>query len=147
MSYPSSFQTSTRASTSTPSQNAPQLRPWTPHPRATNYVFPSSPTRAENSMVSTLRCLFIDWMSAAECIVDNLQFCQIFCMIVFLWLLINRELGIEAGVPVAPYPSGHLHSHLPHYHAPPRLHHFPISVMVRALISMQMKGHFYITSG
>ncbi|TKS70144.1 E3 ubiquitin-protein ligase arkadia-C [Collichthys lucidus] len=29
------------------------------------------------------------------------------------------ELGIEAGVTVAPYPSGHLHSHLPHYHPPP----------------------------
>lgn len=39
---------------------------------------------------------------------------------------------------MAPYPSGHLHSHLPHYHAPPRLHHFPISVMVRTLISMQI---------
>ncbi|XP_048886020.1 E3 ubiquitin-protein ligase Arkadia isoform X2 [Brienomyrus brachyistius] len=34
------------------------------------------------------------------------------------------ELGIEAGVTLAPYPSGHLH--LPHYHPPPRLHHFPI---------------------
>ncbi|KAM9408839.1 E3 ubiquitin-protein ligase Arkadia isoform 2-T3 [Pholidichthys leucotaenia] len=32
------------------------------------------------------------------------------------------ELGIEA---VAPFPPGHLHSHLPHYHPPPRLHHFP----------------------
>uniref|UniRef100_A0A3P9QJM5 RING-type E3 ubiquitin transferase n=1 Tax=Poecilia reticulata TaxID=8081 RepID=A0A3P9QJM5_POERE len=40
------------------------------------------------------------------------------------------ELGIEAGVPVASYTSGHLHSHLPHYHTPPRLHHFPISLMV-----------------
>ncbi|XP_053720614.1 E3 ubiquitin-protein ligase Arkadia isoform X1 [Synchiropus splendidus] len=39
------------------------------------------------------------------------------------------ELGIEAGVTVAPYPSGHLHSHLPHYHPPPRLHHFPITFM------------------
>lgn len=41
-----------------------------------------------------------------------------------------RELGIEAGVTVAPYPSGHLHPHLPHYHPPPRLHHFPIQLMV-----------------
>uniref|UniRef100_M4AJ82 RING-type E3 ubiquitin transferase n=1 Tax=Xiphophorus maculatus TaxID=8083 RepID=M4AJ82_XIPMA len=41
-----------------------------------------------------------------------------------------EELGIEAGVPVASYTSGHLHSHLPHYHTPPRLHHFPISLMV-----------------
>ncbi|XP_011608593.2 E3 ubiquitin-protein ligase Arkadia isoform X1 [Takifugu rubripes] len=33
------------------------------------------------------------------------------------------ELGLET---VAPYaPSGHLHSHLPPYHPPPRLHHFP----------------------
>uniref|UniRef100_H3CVB9 RING-type E3 ubiquitin transferase n=1 Tax=Tetraodon nigroviridis TaxID=99883 RepID=H3CVB9_TETNG len=33
------------------------------------------------------------------------------------------ELGIET---VAPYPpAGHLHSHLPPYHPPPRLHHFP----------------------
>ncbi|KTF93668.1 hypothetical protein cypCar_00012799, partial [Cyprinus carpio] len=40
-----------------------------------------------------------------------------------------RELGIEAGVTVAPYPSGHLHPHLPHYHPPPRLHHFPIQLM------------------
>ncbi|XP_073692720.1 E3 ubiquitin-protein ligase Arkadia [Garra rufa] len=39
------------------------------------------------------------------------------------------ELGIEAGVTVAPYPSGHLHPHLPHYHPPPRLHHFPIQLM------------------
>ncbi|XP_052457936.1 E3 ubiquitin-protein ligase Arkadia isoform X2 [Carassius gibelio] len=39
------------------------------------------------------------------------------------------ELGIEAGVTVAPYPSGHLSSHLPHYHPPPRLHHFPFQLM------------------
>uniref|UniRef100_A0A3Q3GUU4 RING-type E3 ubiquitin transferase n=1 Tax=Labrus bergylta TaxID=56723 RepID=A0A3Q3GUU4_9LABR len=44
------------------------------------------------------------------------------------------ELGIEAGVTVAPFPSGHLHSHLPHYHPPPRLHHFPIPFMVRAAL-------------
>ncbi|KAG7274271.1 hypothetical protein CRUP_037198 [Coryphaenoides rupestris] len=43
-------------------------------------------------------------------------------------ILSNRELDIEAGV-VAPYPSGHLHPHLPHYHQPPRLHHFPIPFM------------------
>ncbi|XP_026071144.1 E3 ubiquitin-protein ligase Arkadia-like isoform X5 [Carassius auratus] len=39
------------------------------------------------------------------------------------------ELGIEAGVTVAPYPSGHLSPHLPHYHPPPRLHHFPFQLM------------------
>lgn len=48
-----------------------------------------------------------------------------------VFVFVNRELGIEAGVTVAPYPSGHLHSHLPHYHPPPRLHHFPIPFMVR----------------
>lgn len=46
----------------------------------------------------------------------------------FLLAFINRELGIET---VAPYPpSGHLHSHLHHYHPAPRLHHFPIPFMV-----------------
>jgi len=50
-------------------------------------------------------------------------------------VFVNRELGIEAGVTVAPYPSGHLHSHLPHYHPPPRLHHFPIPFMVRLTLS------------
>lgn len=49
-----------------------------------------------------------------------------------VYAFVNRELGIEAGVTMAPYPSGHLHSHLPHYHPPPRLHHFPISFMVRS---------------
>lgn len=49
-----SLQASTWASTSTPPQNAPQLRPWTPHPCATNYVFPSSPAWAENCMVSII---------------------------------------------------------------------------------------------
>lgn len=44
-------------------------------------------------------------------------------------VLINRELGLET---VAPYaPSGHLHSHLPPYHPPPRLHHFPFMVRVQ----------------
>ena len=47
-----SLQTSTWASSSPPTQNAPQLRPRTPHPCATNYVFPPSPAWAENSMVS-----------------------------------------------------------------------------------------------
>ena len=46
-------------------------------------------------------------------------------------LFANRELGIEAGVPVAPYTSGHLHSHLPHYHTPPRLQHYSFPLMVR----------------
>uniref|UniRef100_A0A3P9M158 RING-type E3 ubiquitin transferase n=1 Tax=Oryzias latipes TaxID=8090 RepID=A0A3P9M158_ORYLA len=56
------------------------------------------------------------------------------------------ELGIEAGVPVAPYPSGHLHSHLPHYHAPPRLHHFPISVMHAGISDMTYPHIRYISS-
>lgn len=44
-------------------------------------------------------------------------------------VFIHRELGIET---VAPYPpSGHLHSHLPAYHPPPRLHHFPFMVRVQ----------------
>lgn len=55
-------------------------------------------------------------------------------------MFVNRELGIEAGVTVAPYPSG-LHSHLPHYHPPPRLHHFPIPFMVRETLST----HAYIS--
>lgn len=51
-----------------------------------------------------------------------------FFFFVFLLAFINRELGIET---VAPYPpSGHLHSHLHHYHPAPRLHHFPIPFMV-----------------
>lgn len=49
------LQTSTRASTTTPTQNAPQLRPRTPYPRAPNYVFPSSPAWAENSLVGIRR--------------------------------------------------------------------------------------------
>ncbi|XP_014909354.1 E3 ubiquitin-protein ligase Arkadia isoform X2 [Poecilia latipinna] len=57
------------------------------------------------------------------------------------------ELGIEAGVPVASYTSGHLHSHLPHYHTPPRLHHFPISLMHTTGISEVTYPHIrYISS-
>ncbi|XP_047220088.1 E3 ubiquitin-protein ligase Arkadia [Girardinichthys multiradiatus] len=57
------------------------------------------------------------------------------------------ELGIEAGVPVASYASGHLHSHLPHYHPPPRLHHFPISLMHTTGISEVTYPHIrYISS-
>lgn len=58
----------------------------------------------------------------------------------FLLAFINRELGIET---VAPYPpSGHLHSHLHHYHPAPRLHHFPIPFMVStpAYISINTGG-------
>uniref|UniRef100_A0A3Q2QNV7 RING-type E3 ubiquitin transferase n=1 Tax=Fundulus heteroclitus TaxID=8078 RepID=A0A3Q2QNV7_FUNHE len=56
-------------------------------------------------------------------------------------------LGIEAGVPVASYTSGHLHSHLPHYHPPPRLHHFPISLMHTTGISEVTYPHIrYISS-
>ncbi|XP_043994719.1 E3 ubiquitin-protein ligase Arkadia isoform X2 [Gambusia affinis] len=57
------------------------------------------------------------------------------------------ELGIEAGVPVASYAPGHLHSHLPHYHTPPRLHHFPISLMHTTGISEVTYPHIrYISS-
>uniref|UniRef100_A0A4W3KKF0 RING-type E3 ubiquitin transferase n=1 Tax=Callorhinchus milii TaxID=7868 RepID=A0A4W3KKF0_CALMI len=41
------------------------------------------------------------------------------------------DLGIEPGVTAAPYPPGHLHPHMAHYHPsqPPRLHHFPIGAL------------------
>ncbi|XP_030577486.1 E3 ubiquitin-protein ligase Arkadia isoform X2 [Archocentrus centrarchus] len=53
------------------------------------------------------------------------------------------ELGIEA---VAPFPSGHLHSHLPHYHPPPRLHHFPIPFMHTGISEMTYPHIRYISS-
>ncbi|XP_017260441.1 E3 ubiquitin-protein ligase Arkadia isoform X2 [Kryptolebias marmoratus] len=56
------------------------------------------------------------------------------------------ELGIEAGVPVTPYTSGHLHPHLPHYHAPPRLHHFPISIMHTGISEVTYPHIRYISS-
>uniref|UniRef100_A0A8C5I3X1 RING-type E3 ubiquitin transferase n=1 Tax=Gouania willdenowi TaxID=441366 RepID=A0A8C5I3X1_GOUWI len=56
------------------------------------------------------------------------------------------ELGIEAGVTVAPYPSGHLHSHLPHYHPPPRLHHFPITFMNTGITEVTYPHIRYISS-
>ncbi|KAK2920207.1 E3 ubiquitin-protein ligase Arkadia isoform X1 [Channa argus] len=56
------------------------------------------------------------------------------------------ELGIEAGVTVAPYPSAHLHSHLPHYHPPPRLHHFPIPFMHAGLSEVTYPHIRYISS-
>ncbi|XP_069029840.1 E3 ubiquitin-protein ligase Arkadia isoform X2 [Embiotoca jacksoni] len=56
------------------------------------------------------------------------------------------ELGIEAGVPVAPFPSGHLHSHLPHYHPPPRLHHFPIPFMHTGISEVTYPHIRYISS-
>ncbi|KAG7468771.1 E3 ubiquitin-protein ligase Arkadia isoform X1 [Solea senegalensis] len=56
------------------------------------------------------------------------------------------ELGIEAGVTMAPYPSGHLHSHLPHYHPPPRLHHFPIPFMHTGISDMTYPHIRYISS-
>ncbi|XP_037342160.1 E3 ubiquitin-protein ligase Arkadia isoform X3 [Pungitius pungitius] len=56
------------------------------------------------------------------------------------------ELGIEAGVTVAPYPSGHLHSHLPHYHPPPRLHHFPIPFMHTGISEVTYPHIRYISS-
>ncbi|XP_066557396.1 E3 ubiquitin-protein ligase Arkadia isoform X2 [Amia ocellicauda] len=57
------------------------------------------------------------------------------------------ELGIEAGVTVAPYPPGHLHPHLPHYHPPPRLHHFPIVPFMHPGMSEVTYPHIrYISS-
>uniref|UniRef100_A0A8C6MAA6 Ring finger protein 111 n=1 Tax=Nothobranchius furzeri TaxID=105023 RepID=A0A8C6MAA6_NOTFU len=56
------------------------------------------------------------------------------------------SLGIEASVPVAPYTSGHLHPHLPHYHAPPRLHHFPISIMHTGISEVTYPHIRYISS-
>ncbi|KAJ8407708.1 hypothetical protein AAFF_G00267520 [Aldrovandia affinis] len=56
------------------------------------------------------------------------------------------ELGIEAGVAVAPYPSGHLHPHLPHYHPPPRLHHFPITFMHTGISEVTYPHIRYISS-
>ncbi|XP_069046635.1 E3 ubiquitin-protein ligase Arkadia isoform X2 [Lepisosteus oculatus] len=57
------------------------------------------------------------------------------------------ELGIEAGVTVAPYPPGHLHPHLPHYHPPPRLHHFPIVPFMHTGMSEVTYPHIrYISS-
>ncbi|XP_053174321.1 E3 ubiquitin-protein ligase Arkadia isoform X2 [Scomber japonicus] len=53
------------------------------------------------------------------------------------------ELGIEA---VAPFPSGHLHSHLPHYHPPPRLHHFPIPFMHTGISEVTYPHIRYISS-
>ncbi|XP_061078543.1 E3 ubiquitin-protein ligase Arkadia isoform X2 [Conger conger] len=56
------------------------------------------------------------------------------------------ELGIDAGVAVAPYPSGHLHPHLPHYHPPPRLHHFPITFMHTGISEVTYPHIRYISS-
>ncbi|XP_062379941.1 E3 ubiquitin-protein ligase Arkadia isoform X2 [Sardina pilchardus] len=57
------------------------------------------------------------------------------------------ELGIETGVTVAPYPSGHLHTHMPHYHhAPPRLHHFPMPFMHTGMSEMPYPHIRYISS-
>uniref|UniRef100_A0A4W5QAD6 RING-type E3 ubiquitin transferase n=1 Tax=Hucho hucho TaxID=62062 RepID=A0A4W5QAD6_9TELE len=61
-------------------------------------------------------------------------------------VLFCRELGIEAGVTVAPYPSGHLHPHLPHYHPPPRLHHFPIPFMHTGMSEVTYPHIRYISS-
>ncbi|XP_035252415.1 E3 ubiquitin-protein ligase Arkadia-like [Anguilla anguilla] len=56
------------------------------------------------------------------------------------------ELGIDAGVAVAPYPAGHLHPHLPHYHPPPRLHHFPITFMQTGISEVTYPHIRYISS-
>ncbi|XP_077447605.1 E3 ubiquitin-protein ligase Arkadia isoform X4 [Stigmatopora argus] len=56
------------------------------------------------------------------------------------------ELGIETGVTVAPYPSGHLHSHLHHYHPTSRLHHFPIPFMHTGISEVTYPHIRYISS-
>ncbi|XP_063045802.1 E3 ubiquitin-protein ligase Arkadia [Engraulis encrasicolus] len=57
------------------------------------------------------------------------------------------ELGIETGVTVAPYPSGHLHTHMPHYHhGPPRLHHFPMPFVHAGMSEMPYPHIRYISS-
>uniref|UniRef100_A0A8C9RMC3 E3 ubiquitin-protein ligase Arkadia n=1 Tax=Scleropages formosus TaxID=113540 RepID=A0A8C9RMC3_SCLFO len=56
------------------------------------------------------------------------------------------DLGIEAGVTVAPYPPGHLHAALPHYHPPPRLHHFPIPFMHTGMPEVTYPHIRYISS-
>ncbi|KAL4660688.1 E3 ubiquitin-protein ligase Arkadia-like isoform X1 [Arapaima gigas] len=56
------------------------------------------------------------------------------------------DLGIEAGVTVAPYPPGHLHAALPHYHPPPRLHHFPIPFMHAGMPEVTYPHIRYISS-
>ncbi|XP_005998786.1 E3 ubiquitin-protein ligase Arkadia isoform X2 [Latimeria chalumnae] len=58
------------------------------------------------------------------------------------------ELGIEAGVTAGPYPSSHLHPHLPHYHQPPRLHHLQIGALPLMVPDMAGYPHIrYISSG
>lgn len=56
------------------------------------------------------------------------------------------ELGIEAGVTVAPYPSGHLHPHLPHYHTPTRLHHFSLPLVHTGMSEVTYPHIRYISS-
>ncbi|XP_077570022.1 E3 ubiquitin-protein ligase Arkadia isoform X3 [Stigmatopora nigra] len=56
------------------------------------------------------------------------------------------ELGIETGVTVAPYPPGHLHSHLHHYHPTSRLHHFPIPFMHTGISEVTYPHIRYISS-
>lgn len=53
------LQASARASSTAPPQNAPQLRPRTPHPRAADHVFPPPAARAENRMVGIPLCSFL----------------------------------------------------------------------------------------
>ncbi|XP_038606435.1 E3 ubiquitin-protein ligase Arkadia isoform X2 [Tachyglossus aculeatus] len=58
------------------------------------------------------------------------------------------ELGIEAGVTAATYPPGPLHTHLGHYHAPPRLHHLQIGALPLMVPDMAGYPHIrYISSG
>ncbi|XP_068176622.1 E3 ubiquitin-protein ligase Arkadia isoform X1 [Antennarius striatus] len=57
------------------------------------------------------------------------------------------ELGIEAGVTMAPYPSGHLHSHLSHYHTASRLHHLPVHFMHTGISEVTYPHIRYISSG
>ncbi|KAJ8247888.1 hypothetical protein GJAV_G00251720 [Gymnothorax javanicus] len=58
----------------------------------------------------------------------------------------EAELGIEAGVPVAPYPSGHFHPHLPPYLPSPPLHHLPISFVQTGVAEITYPHIRYISS-
>ncbi|XP_012826023.2 E3 ubiquitin-protein ligase arkadia isoform X2 [Xenopus tropicalis] len=58
------------------------------------------------------------------------------------------EIAIETGVTAAPYQTGPLHTHLAHYHAPPRLHHLQIGALPLMVPDMAGYPHIrYISSG
>ncbi|XP_018106566.1 E3 ubiquitin-protein ligase arkadia-C isoform X2 [Xenopus laevis] len=58
------------------------------------------------------------------------------------------EIAIETGVTAAPYQTGPLHTHLAHYHPPPRLHHLQIGALPLMVPDMAGYPHIrYISSG